>query len=90
MLNGYIFIGVLKYNHKFSFLEENAKLNMNFCLFFIFSPTDVTVLKQPCIVQELTSVLKEWGVIWKVLYIVSNAINVIIDISLSNKMEASF
>lgn len=30
----------------------------------------MTVLKQPYIVQELTSVLREWGVIWKHLYVV--------------------
>ncbi|KAG8247666.1 Dedicator of cytokinesis protein 2 [Homalodisca vitripennis] len=35
-------------------------------------PTEVTVLKQPHIVQELTSVLREWGTIWKHLYITHN------------------
>lgn len=30
----------------------------------------MTVLKQPQIVHELTSVIREWGAIWKQLYIV--------------------
>jgi dedicator of cytokinesis protein 1 len=30
----------------------------------------LTVLKQPQIVHELTSVIREWGAIWKQLYIV--------------------
>jgi hypothetical protein len=34
------------------------------------SPVEV-VTKQPHVVQELTSVLREWGHIWKRLYIVS-------------------
>ncbi|XP_075232677.1 dedicator of cytokinesis protein myoblast city [Lycorma delicatula] len=32
-------------------------------------PTEVLTLKQPQIVQELTSVLREWGVLWKHLYV---------------------
>jgi len=39
--------------------------------FFIYSPVEVVTLKQPHVVQELTSVLREWGHIWKHLYIVS-------------------
>jgi hypothetical protein len=37
----------------------------------IYRPVEVVTLKQPHVVQELTSVLREWGHIWKHLYIVS-------------------
>lgn len=43
-------------------------------IFFIYSPVEVVTLKQPHVVQELTSVLREWGHIWKRLYIVSTKI----------------
>lgn len=36
-----------------------------------YRPVEVITLKQPHVVQELTSVLREWGHIWKHLYIVS-------------------
>jgi hypothetical protein len=44
--------------------------NDNIC---IYRPVEVVTLKQPHVVQELTSVLREWGHIWKHLYIVSTA-----------------
>jgi hypothetical protein len=40
-------------------------------VFCIYRPVEVVTLKQPHVVQELTSVLREWGHIWKRLYIVS-------------------
>lgn len=44
----------------------------NNCLYvyFLIRPAELTVLKQPQIVHELTSVIREWGTIWKQLYIV--------------------
>jgi len=44
---------------------------MTMFFFLIYSPVEVVTLKQPHVVQELTSVLREWGHIWKRLYIVS-------------------
>ncbi|XP_026809422.1 dedicator of cytokinesis protein 1 isoform X2 [Rhopalosiphum maidis] len=38
-----------------------------------FGPAELTVLKQPQIVHELTSVIREWGAIWKQLYISHNS-----------------
>nr|CAD7456332.1 unnamed protein product [Timema tahoe] len=32
-------------------------------------PVEVVAIKQPCVVQEITSVLWEWGRIWKHLYV---------------------
>nr|CAD7428800.1 unnamed protein product [Timema monikensis] len=32
-------------------------------------PVEVVSIKQPCVVQEITSVLWEWGRIWKHLYV---------------------
>lgn len=43
--------------------------------FVIYSPTEVLSIKQPQIVQELTSVLREWGVLWKRLYVVSDRLH---------------
>lgn len=40
-------------------------------MFCGYRPVEVVTLKQPHVVQELTSVLREWGHIWKHLYIVS-------------------
>lgn len=40
-------------------------------MFCAHRPVEVVTLKQPHVVQELTSVLREWGHIWKHLYIVS-------------------
>ncbi|XP_050543349.1 dedicator of cytokinesis protein 1 isoform X2 [Daktulosphaira vitifoliae] len=37
-----------------------------------FGPAELTVLKQPQIVHELTSVVREWAIIWKQLYICNN------------------
>lgn len=34
-------------------------------------PTPIFTLQQPHIVQEITFVLREWGTLWKDLYIVS-------------------
>lgn len=34
-------------------------------------PTPVFIVKQPPVVQEITSVLREWGSLWKDLYVVS-------------------
>lgn len=42
-------------------------------VFYGYRPVEVVTLKQPHVVQELTSVLREWGHIWKHLYIVSMA-----------------
>jgi len=36
---------------------------------------EVVTLKQPHVVQELTSVLREWGHLWKRLYIVSTTVD---------------
>jgi hypothetical protein len=40
-------------------------------MFCGYRTVEVVTLKQPHVVQELTSVLREWGHIWKHLYIVS-------------------
>ncbi|XP_050420571.1 dedicator of cytokinesis protein 1 isoform X2 [Adelges cooleyi] len=37
-----------------------------------FGPAELTVLQQPQIVHELTSVVREWAIIWKQLYILNN------------------
>lgn len=41
-------------------------------------PVPVFILKQPPIVQEITTVLREWGTHWKNLYVVSKSIKCII------------
>ena len=37
----------------------------------VFRSYETVIPKEPPIVQEITSVLREWGSIWKNLYIVS-------------------
>lgn len=41
-------------------------------------PVPVFILKQPPIVQEITTVLREWGTHWKNLYVVSKSIKCMI------------
>lgn len=39
--------------------------------FDILSARETVIAREPPIVQEITAVLREWGAIWKQLYIVS-------------------
>ncbi|XP_073969012.1 dedicator of cytokinesis protein myoblast city isoform X3 [Rhodnius prolixus] len=42
------------------------------CIIDKYGPTEEVVLKQPYVVQEITSVLREWGVILKRLYVTNS------------------
>lgn len=45
------------------------------CIIFIIlilsRPLEAVIPREPPIVQEITSVIREWGAIWKQLYVVS-------------------
>lgn len=40
-------------------------------IFILSRPLEAVIPREPPIVQEITSVIREWGAIWKQLYVVS-------------------
>ncbi|XP_069695131.1 dedicator of cytokinesis protein 1 isoform X3 [Periplaneta americana] len=68
--NGDWFFGYSTKNRAVRGIFPKSYIHVKECIVDKTGPMEVVMLKQPHVVQELTSVLREWGHIWKHLYII--------------------
>ncbi|XP_023708307.1 dedicator of cytokinesis protein 1 isoform X4 [Cryptotermes secundus] len=68
--NGGWFFGYSTKNRAVRGIFPKSYIHIKECIVDRTGPVEVVTLKQPHVVQELTSVLREWGHIWKHLYII--------------------
>lgn len=70
--NGEWFFGFSSKNKDIRGIFPKSFIHIRECTIDKTGPVEVVQLKQPHIVQEITTVLREWGHIWKHLYVTHN------------------